>query len=197
MKHASFPIVAALLAAASSPCAAINAVQNPDMDGGIGGWSASESGGYVIGESYFGSPDAGSMRVQASSDDASATAFQCVDVHRWRTLDIGARLLQVTLAGTGSYAFGVDVYDTAGCHGNLLAGVALEPVGNPVPGSNGSTWIDADLPGVALPVGATSARIYFSVSASLPGMPGVAGFLVDHVQVGPREIIFDDGFGDP
>jgi len=100
-------------------------------------------------------------------------------------------------AGTGSYAFGVDLYDAADCRGNLLAGIALEPVGNPVGGSNGSTWIDADLPGIALPAGATSARIYFSVSASLPGMPGVAGFLVDHVQVGPREIIFADGFGDP
>ena len=179
--------VAAILIAASPGAFAINMVQNPDFDVDLSDWTVG-AGAYR--DFSFGSPDTGTLRLDALSNGATATAGQCVDIHKWVTLDFALRYL-VNVSG-GFHQFKLDIYDAPGCTGSKLdtlyptEGSAVAVAGTPDPG-----WLEAGEYGFALQAGSMSARVDLS-TAGTPG--GDAGYMIDHVQVGPLEVIFDDGF---
>ena len=83
---------AAMLLAASPGAFAINMVYNPDFDSNLDGWTlAPQTGGGVYRDFYFGSPIGGTLRLDATSDGAIAEAKQCVDIHKWVTIDFALR----------------------------------------------------------------------------------------------------------
>lgn len=188
------PLIAALLLAASPGAFALNLVYNPDFDTSLDGWSVSvQAGGGAYRESYFGSPDSGTLRLDAYNFGNIAEAWQCVDLHAWTDmkLDVVLRFAQNTFAGTGFYQFKLDVQDAADCGGNTLTTIYINGFGDPVPGANGSTWTESSVYGTDLPGGTLSGKLYFGVAA---GAAGTSGFMIDHVQVGPLEEIFRETF---
>ena len=191
------PLLTALLLAVSPGALALNLVYNPDFDADTSGWSlAPQAGGGAYRDSYFGSPDAGTLRLDAYNTGNIAEAWQCVDLHAWTNmkLDVVLRFAQNTFAGTGFYEFKLDVQDAADCLGNTLTTIYVNGFGNPVAGTNGSTWTEAGVYGTDLPAGTLSGKLYFGVAA---GSAGTSGFMLDHVQVGPLEEIFRDGIEIP
>jgi hypothetical protein len=184
-------IFAAVLIAASPWAFAINMVQNPDFDAGTTPWTlAPQSGGSVYRDCCFGSPDTGTLRLDAFSDGAIAEASQCVDIHKWVTLDFALRYF--ANASSGFHQFKLDIYDAADCGGTNLATLyPNEGAGVPVGGSPSSGWIEAGDYGYVLPVGAISALVDVSAAGTASGS---ASYFVDHVQVGPLDVIFVDNF---
>jgi hypothetical protein len=186
---------AAVVFTAISPSAfALNLVTNPDFDQDLSGWATSaQSGGGAYRDYFFGSPDGGTLRLDATNTGSIAEAWQCVDLHAWTNmkLDVGVRLAKNSLAGTGYYGGELDIQDASGCGGNTLMTITINDIGNPVAGTNASTWTDAGVYGTDLPAGALSGKLYFGVAA---GVAGASAFMIDHVQVGPLEEIFRDTF---
>jgi len=184
----------ALLLIAVTPCAfGINMVQNPDFDADTGGWTLTpQSGGSAYRDCCFGSPDTGTLRLDAFSDGAIGEASQCVDIHKWTLTGIDFALRYFPNAPFGFHQFKLDIYDAAGCGGNLLdtlypnEGAAVAVGGTPATG-----WLEAGDYGYALPVGAMSARLDVSAAGTAAGS---ASYFVDHVQVGPLDVIFVDDF---
>jgi len=95
--------------------------------------------------------------------------------------------------------FSVDVYDAADCAGNKLtppspiapneaAAVAISE-GNPSSG-----WLETGAYDVALPPGSTSALITLGIASGTAANPGGASYMMDHIQVGPLDVIFADDF---
>jgi hypothetical protein len=179
--------IAAILFTASPGAFAINLVYNADFDIDLSGWTTS---GSAYRDFSFGSPDTGTLRLDALSNGATAVAGQCVDIHKWLTIDFALRYL-VNVSG-GFHQFKLDIYDAPGCTGTTLdtlypnEGSAVAMAGTPDPG-----WLEAGDYGVALKPGSMSARVDLSTAGTSGGN---AGYMVDHVQVGPLEVIFVDGF---
>jgi hypothetical protein len=181
--------ITALLIAASPGAIAINLVSNPDFDSNTDGWSLSVGGG-AYRDNYFGSPSAGTLRLDATSFTAIAEATQCVDVHSWTTIDFALRYI-ASYAG-GYHLFKLDIYDAPGCTGNVLdtlypnQGAAVAVDGIPATG-----WYEAGDYEFVLTPGSMSARVDLGVA----GTPTtISGYMIDHVQVGPLEEIFRDQF---
>ena len=61
----------------------------------------------------------------------------------------------------------------------------------PVSGTPDTGWLEAGFYGYALPSGATSARVDLATAGTASGN---ASYMIDHVQVGPIEVIFVDNF---
>src|SRR5689334_12198529 len=95
--------VAAILIAASPGAFAINMVQNPDFDVDLSDWTVG-AGGYR--DFGCGSPDTGTLRLDALSNGATATAGQCVDIHKWVTLDFALRYLVNVSGGFHQFKLG-------------------------------------------------------------------------------------------
>ena len=188
--------IALLLIAASPGAFALNLVTNPDFDHDLSGWTVS---GGAYRESFFGSPVGGTLRMDGTSNDVVDVATQCVDVHRWTTIDFVLRYFVNAQYGSGTHVFSVDVYDAADCAGNKLtppspiapneaAAVAISE-GNPSSG-----WLEAGAYDVALPPGSTSALITLGIASGTAANPGGASYMMDHIQVGPLDVIFADDF---
>jgi len=184
-------LVAALLLAASPGAFALNLVYNPDFDSNADGWTLStQTGGGAYRDSYFGSPNGGALRLDATSFTAIAGATQCVDVHSWTTIDFALRYFANYVGGY--HQLKLDIYDAPGCTGNVLdtlypnEGAAVAVDGIPATG-----WYEAGDYGFVLAPGSMSAQIDLGVA----GTPTtISGYMIDHVQVGPLEEIFRDGF---
>ena len=179
--------IAALLIAASPGAFAINLVSNPDFDADLASWTVS---GGAYRDFGFGSPATGTLRLDALSNGAIALAGQCVDIHKWVTIDFALRYF-VNVSG-GFHQFKLDIYDAASCGGNKLdtlypiKAAAVAVAGTPDPG-----WLEAGDYGFVLKPGSMSAHVDLSTAGTAGGD---AGYLVDHVQVGPLEVIFVDDF---
>lgn len=185
------PFVVALLLAMSSGAFAIDTVYNPDFDANADGWTLLPPGG-AYRDFSFGSPDTGTLRLDALSNGATAEAAQCVDIHKWTQTGIDFALRYFPNVPWGFHEFKLDIYDAGGCSGNLLDTLyPIEAAAVPVSGTPASGWLEAGFYGYALPPGATSARVDFAVAGTLAGS---ASYLIDHVQVGPLEVIFVDDF---
>ena len=184
--------VAALLLAMSSGASAIDMVYNPDFDTNADGWTLLPPGG-AYRDFSFGSPDTGTLRLDALSIGATAEATQCVDIHRWTQTGIDFALRYFPNAPQGFHEFKLDIYDAGGCGGNLLDTLyPIEGAAVPVSGTPATGWLEAGFYGYALPPGATSARVDFAVAGTVAGN---ASYMIDHVQVGPLDVIFVDDFG--
>jgi hypothetical protein len=184
-------LVAVLFFAASSGAFAIDLVNNPEFDADISGWTPlPQNGGGVYRDCCFGSPNDGTLRLDAFSDGAVAEATQCVDIHKWLTIDFALRYFPN--ATSGSHQFKLDIYDTAGCTGTVLdtlypdEGAAVPVTGNPSTG-----WLEAGYYGYTLKSGSMSALIDVSATGTAAGN---ASYFVDHVQVGPLDVIFADDY---
>lgn len=184
-------LVAALLLALSSGALAIDMVYNPDFDTNADGWTLlPPSGAYR--DFSFGSPDTGTLRLDALSNGATAEAWQCVDIHKWLLTGIDFALRYFPNAPSGFHQFKLDIYDAAGCSGNLLDTLyPIEGAAVPVSGTPATGWLEAGFYGYALPAGASSARVDVAVAGTAAGN---ASYMVDHVQVGPLDVIFVDDF---
>jgi len=197
MSVASRISLALALVAASPVTLALNLLQNGDMVGGTSGWNLSASGGGSAGsESFFGSPAGGSLRLQSYTFGAISHADQCVDVHKWITIDFALRKFVNGESGSGTHPFKLTFYDAADCGGNMLDSVALPEAGIAMSGDGSnpaSGWIEVALLGTVIPVGTISARVDLDAIA---GASGVSYYLLDHVQVGPFDVIFPDDFED-
>jgi hypothetical protein len=182
---------AVALIAASPGAFAINMVQNPDFDADTTPWTlAPQSGGSVYRDCCFGSPDTGTLRLDAFSDGAIAEASQCVDIHKWVTIDFALRYF--ANASSGFHQFKLDIYDAPGCSGNNLGTLYPdEGAAAAVPGAPASGWFEAGDYGYVLPAGAVSALVDVSAAGTASGN---ASYFVDHVQVGPLDVIFVDDF---
>ncbi|HEX6833606.1 MAG TPA: hypothetical protein VF132_08735 [Rudaea sp.] len=186
-------IVAAVLLSAST-LHATNAVQNPNFTGGISGWSASSVGGGAYYESYFGSPVGGALRLDTNSFNATAQGTQCVDLHKFVTmnaiaLDFSLRYAINGQSGTGTHQFKLEVYDQAGCAGNLLTTLVPDEAQAIAVDGIGAGWKEAGQYGTAYPPGALSALVSVQTAS---GSAGVANFMIDDVYVGPLDVIFAD-----
>jgi hypothetical protein len=187
-------IVAVLLAAASPGAFAINMVQNPDFDTDPSvEWSlAPQSGGSVYRDCCFGSPDTGTLRLDAFADGAIAEASQCVDIHKWTLTGIDFALRYFANAASGSHQFKLDIFDATSCGGTLLDTLYPdEGAGVAVGGTPATGWIEAGDYAYTLPPGALSARVDVSATGTAAGN---SSYFVDHVQVGPLDVIFVDDF---
>jgi hypothetical protein len=181
-------IVAALLAIASPGAFAINMVSNPDFDTDTNGWALSGASR----DFSFGSPDNGTLRLDALSVAAVAEGTQCVDIHKWSQTGIDFVLRYFPNATAGSHQFKLDVYNAASCGGTLLDTLyPNEGTAVPVSGNPASGWLEAGDYRYALPPGALSARVDVSTTGTASGN---ASYLIDHVQVGPLDVIFVDNF---
>ena len=186
------PLVVALLLAISSGASAIDMVYNPDFDTNADGWTLlPPSGAYR--DFSFGSPNTGTLRLDALSNGATAEATQCVDVHKWTQTGIDFALRYFPNAPWGFHQFKLDIYDAAGCSGTLLDTLLPnEAAAVPVGGTPSSGWLEAGQYGYALPPGTMSARIDLATAGTAAGS---ASYMIDHVQVGPLDVIFVDDFG--
>lgn len=179
--------IAALLIASSPGAFAINMVQNPDFDADLSSWNVS---GGAYRDFSFGSPATGTLRLDALADGAVALAAQCVDIHKWVTIDFALRYF-VNVSG-GFHQFKLDIYDAAGCGGNKLDTLyPIEAAAVPVTGTPDTGWLEAGDYGFVLKPGSMSARVDLGTAGTASGG---AGYMIDHVQVGPLEVIFVDDF---
>jgi hypothetical protein len=178
--------LAVLLLAASPGAFAINLVYNPDFDSNLDGWTPS---GGAYRDSYFGSPVGGTLRLDALSFSATAEATQCVDVHRWTSIDFALRYFANYVGGY--HQFKLDIYDAPNCGGNILDTLyPIEAAAVAVGGNPATGWYEAGDYGFVLAPGSMSAHIDLGVA----GTPTtISAYLVDHVQVGPLDVIFADG----
>jgi len=184
-------LVAALLLAASSGALALNLVANPDFDSNLDGWTTStQNGGGAYRDCCFGSPDSGTLRLDATNFTAIAGATQCVDVHAWTTIDFALRYF-ANYAG-GYHQFKLDIYDAPDCTGNVLDTLyPNEAAAIAVDGVPAAGWYEAGDYGFVLAPGSMSAHIDLGVA----GTPTtISGYMIDHVQVGPLEEIFRDNY---
>jgi len=189
-------VLIALLTA--SPTAfAWNLLTNPDFNGGTSGWNVTHTGGGTASwESYLSGPGSGgSLRLDsdtgASPTPATSHADQCVDVSKYFDIDVAVTKFDNSPGGGGTTTFKLEVYDQAGCAGNILSTINLPNAGVPVPGNTGATWTEVSVLGTPLPSGGISAKI--SLDATAPTF-SIAYFLVDHIQVVPADEIFPDAF---
>jgi hypothetical protein len=184
------PWFAALLIAISPSAFAIDMVTNPDFATDTSGWTLVGAGAYR--DCCFGSPDTGTLRLDAYSAGAVSDATQCVDIHKWTVTGIDFALRYFPNATSGDHLFKLEIYDTAGCTGALLDTIyPNEGTAVPVGGSPATGWLEAGDYGYALPVGALSALLDVSATGTVAGN---ASYFVDHVQVGPLDVIFVDDF---
>jgi hypothetical protein len=187
------PWFAALLIALSPSAFAINMVTNPDFDADTSGWTLlPQSGGGVYRDCCFGSPNDGTLRLDAFAPGAIAEATQCVDIHKWTITGIDFAMRYFADASAGTHLFQLQIYDTAGCTGTLLdtiypdEGAAVAQPGDPATG-----WFEAGDYGYTLPTRALSALLDVNATGTAAGN---ASYFVDHVQVGPLDVIFVDDF---
>ena len=166
---------------------AYNALKNGDFSGSTNDWNLSSTGGGTAGyESFLGSPAGGSLRLQAYPVQA-AHADQCVDVHKWFSLDFALRKFDNAESGGGTHEFKLDIYDAASCGGTILSTITLPEAGTTL----GDSWVEVSVDGTPLPSGAVSAKVNLD---TISGASGVSYYLIDHVQVVPTDEIFPDGF---
>ena len=178
-----------------TPAAAWNLLKNPDFIGGTAGWNLSTTNSGTAGyESFFGSPDNGSLRLQSYNFNDTAHADQCVDVSKWLDIDFSARKLYDGESGTGTHAFKLQIYDAAECGGNVLGTITLPEAGASVDGNPVGAWVEVSVLGTPLPSGALSAKVTLDTVA---GSAGVSYYIVDDVQVVPPDEIFPDAFEAP
>ena len=184
-------LLASLLLGASPGAFAINLTYNPDFDTNLDGWTLlPQSGGGVYRDFSFGSPDTGTLRLDALSNGAIAEIRQCVDIHKWLTIDFALRYF-ANVTG-GFHEFKLDIYDAAGCTGNILDTLYPSEGGAvAVDGTPSTGWLEAGDYGYVLKPGAVTARIDLA-TAGTPA--GNAGYLIDHVQVGPLDVVFVDNY---
>jgi hypothetical protein len=168
-------------------------VYNPDFDSDTSGWTLlPQSGGGVYRDFSFGSPDNGTLRLDSFSNGAIAEASQCVDIHKWTLTGIDFVLRYFANASAGFHQFKLDIYDAAGCGGNVLDTLyPIEGAAVPVSGTPATGWLEAGDYGYALPPGALSARVDVNDAGTASGS---ASYFIDHVQVGPLDVIFVDDF---
>lgn len=183
----------AILILVSSPGAfAIDVVSNPDFDSDTNGWTLLSAGGSAYRDCCFGSPTTGTLRLDANFNGATAEARQCVDLHKWTQTGLDFALRYFPNSPWGFHEFKLEIYDAAGCGGNLLDTLyPIEGAAVPVSGTPDTGWLEAGFYNYALPAGALSARLDFGVAGTAAGN---ASYLIDHVQVGPLDVIFADDF---
>jgi len=182
-----------VLAIVYSTAGATNVVRNPDFVGGADGWdTAGTGGGSAYFESGFGSPTAGTLRMDAFVAGSGAYAEQCVDVRRLTKLDFGYRFELVTNFGAAKHAVTLTFFDSSGCTGNALGKPLAADEGDAPPVENG--YKEAMSFSNLVPVGALSAHIEISAMGGSGGQQGGVSLLVDHVQVGPLDVVFFDDF---
>ena len=179
------------LLAASPSAFAINLIANPEFSGNIDGWTVVPDGGTNGYESYLGSPSGGSLRLEADTNH-SASAQQCVDVHRWVSIDVVLRQIKLSEYGSGNHTFKLDVFDAPDCAGSILTTVAPPDTGVTVI-SFGYPWIEESVYDTLLPVGSLSAKFTLRVAGGV-AVSSHSGFLIDDVRVGPLDEIFIDPF---
>ena len=184
-------IVAVLLVAASPEAFALNLVYNADFATDTSGWTLlPQAGGSAYRDFSFGSPGSGVLRLDAYSNGAIAEAVQCVDIHKWTTIDFSLRYFPN--AAQGYHEFKLDIYDAAGCTGSKLDSLyPIEAAAVPVDGVPATGWLEAGDYGYLLPPGSMSARLDLADAGTAAGN---ASYLIDHVQVGPLDVIFADDF---
>jgi hypothetical protein len=182
----------ACLLLATPAARAYNVLRNGDFSGGVASWNTSATGGGTAGyESFFGTPAGGSLRLQSYNFNATAHADQCVDISKWLDIDFSLRKFNEGESGGGTHPFKLDIYDAAGCTGNVLSTITLPEAGDPVDGNPTTGWIEVSVLGTPLPSGAVSAKVSLDTIA---GASGVSYYLIDHVQVVPPDEIFPDTF---
>ena len=188
-------LAAALLVLSSPDVLAYNLLKNPDFVkhpddvSGLVGWNTSGAASW---ESYLSAPadgTGGSLRLD--SDPGTAHADQCVDVRKWLDIDVAVTKFNNASSGDGTHTFKLDVYDQAGCTGNILSTITLPETGAAVMGNNGATWTEVSVLGTPLPSGAISAKMNLDTAAT---SGSISYFLLDHVQVVPPDEIFPDEF---
>jgi hypothetical protein len=184
-------VAAVLLVAAAPGAFALNLVYNPDFNTDTSGWTLlPQAGGSAYRDFSFSSPGPGVLRLDAYGNGAIAEARQCVDIHKWTTIDFS--LHYFPNATQGYHEFKLDVYDAAGCTGNVLDSLyPIEAAAVPVDGYPATGWLEAGDYGYTLPSGALSARLDLADAGTVAGN---ASYLIDHVQVGPLDVIFADDF---
>lgn len=190
LPRASLPVAAAFagIMAFSQTAAAWNVLKNPDFAfGATTGWNLSgASGGFAGGESMFGSPGGGSLRLQ-SYNNATSHADQCVDISKWFVIDFSLRKFNDGESGTGTHPFTLQVFDAANCGGNVLSTISLVEAGTAEDGNPATGWVEVSALGTPLPSGAVSAKVNLDAIA---GPSGVSYYLLDNVQVVPPDEIF-------
>ena len=192
-------VVSLALLAVSPAASAWNALKNPDFIGGTSGWNVSHTGGGAAGwVSFLSAPadaSGGSLRLDSdtggSPTPAVSHADQCVDIARWLDLDVAVTKIDNSPGGGGTHTFKLDVYDQAGCTGNILSTITLPDAGVPVAGNNGAPWTEVSVLGTPLPAGAISARMNLDTTAPTGS---ISYFLLDHILVIPPDEIFPDAF---
>lgn len=187
--------IASLLAAfAAGGAHAIDLVQNGSFSPDLSGWTAAPSGGATVQrDTYLGSPDSGSLRLNATGV-ADALATQCVDVHAWLRVDFVIRRIRNSEYGDGQHDFHADIYDADGCAGNKLDTITPPESGTLVGGIGGITWTESGVYDTVLPVGARSALISLRTSS---GPSSKSEYLLDDVRLGPLDVIFANAFEAP
>lgn len=187
-------LAAACAALAGGQARAIDLLQNGSFAGTIDGWTAVPTGAATIQyESYLGSPASGSLRLEATGVE-TALANQCVDVHRWVTVDFVLRTIRNSEYGDGTHDFHVEIYDGDGCVGSLLDTLTAPESGAAVDGIGGLTWTESGVYDAVLPMGARSARVALKTTA---GAASKSAYLVDQVRFGPLDVLFADDFETP
>jgi len=190
--HASLRIALLLvLVAASTNTIAINLLQGGDFTGigSLGSWHLAATNGGVAGyESSAGAPAGGCLRLQSFVNSATAHADQCVDVHKWTTVDFVLRKFNDGEGGGGTHPFKVDFYDTAACGGSIVGTITLPDAGTPTPGVP-DAWLESSISGAPVPPGAISAKVNLDTIA---GSGGFSYYLIDTVRFGPLDEIFLD-----
>lgn len=188
---AKLPVALAIALLAASPAAsAWNLLNNPDFTGSANDWNLSSTGGGSASyESFLGSPAGGSLRLQAYGGQTTH-ADQCVDIHKWLSVDFVLRKFDNAEGSGGTHNFKLDVYDGAGCVGNILSTITLPDAGDTLV----DNWVEVSVLGTPLPSGAVSAKVNLDTNG---GASGVSYYLIDHVQVVPPDEIFPDDFEIP
>jgi hypothetical protein len=182
--------------ASSSATGQLNLAKNPDFTTSSMEWqleSVPAGGAYY--ESFLGSPSGGSLRLETNTFNATSSAKQCISLEDMAKilnvkLDFSLRYVINIQGGTdATYTFTLSVFDGESCTGNVLNVVQLNENQSFAVNGVGANWREIDELGLPFPTGARSAQVFMQTSS---GSDGVANYIVDHVLVGSKDVIFID-----